>query len=174
MYWTVIVLSGLLVLVLLALLVRVLIFASVLFFGAQFVATSNERLHIMLELADLKPTEKSIDVGSGDGKILCAVAQQGYRIEGVELNPFLVKKSRRLLKKNGLTALVTVTQGSFWDISVAGYDVVFVYGNKFLMPKLQEKFAHELRPGSRVISNYFTFPDWQVTRSKQDIHLYQR
>lgn len=140
--------------------------------GAPNVATTEDRLKTMLELADLKKTDVIVDLGSGDGTILVAIAKKGFWCTGIEIDPMVVRKSRRIIKQQKLENLVSIKLSTFWKTDLSLYSVVFVYGVTFIMKDLQEKLQNELRPGSRVISNRFIFPDWKPKKEKNNVRLY--
>ena len=55
------------------------------------------------------------------------------------------------------------TDGLLQDV-----DVVAVYGLGPIMEPLGKKLRAELRPGSLVVSNEFTFPDWTEEEDVED------
>src|SRR5258708_23317878 len=63
-----------------------------------FVPTTDEKLQMMLKLAQVKPGQKVADLGSGNGKILIAVAKLGAEVHGYETSPFLVCQSRHTIR----------------------------------------------------------------------------
>jgi Xaa-Pro aminopeptidase len=62
--------------------------------GAPFVLTGSRTVKTMTALANIQPGEKAADLGSGDGRILIAIARAGAEAHGYEINPFLVLWSR--------------------------------------------------------------------------------
>ncbi|MBI4992847.1 MAG: hypothetical protein HZC26_01770 [Candidatus Magasanikbacteria bacterium] len=62
--------------------------------GAPFVPTRSRNVVKMIELANLTDAEKVIDLGSGEGRIVFAVASHCEQSVGVEINPFLYWISR--------------------------------------------------------------------------------
>ena len=60
-----------------------------MFSGAPFVPTKMEKVKKMIEVSGLKEGEKMIDLGSGDGRIVCEAAKTGAKCVGVEISPFL-------------------------------------------------------------------------------------
>ena len=60
-----------------------------------FITTPAEVVERMLQVAETRAGDLVIDLGSGDGRIVIAAAQQfGARGVGIELDPALVEKSR--------------------------------------------------------------------------------
>ena len=60
------------------------------FWGAFFAKTDDVSLQNMIKLAKIKPGDIAVDLGSGDGKIVIAMAKAGAIAYGFEINPFLV------------------------------------------------------------------------------------
>jgi cyclopropane fatty-acyl-phospholipid synthase-like methyltransferase len=148
--------------------------ALVIFQGPIFVRSEDDRLASMFELAKPKKGERIIDLGSGDGKILIELAKRGLKAEGVEINSALVKESERAIKKLGLEKKVKVTRASFWDFDLSGFDLVFFYGMSHVMRRMEKKLLVELKPGARVVSNYFQFPSWEPEKKLGEARLYRR
>lgn len=142
--------------------------------GAPFVPTSKERIKQALELVKLKPGQKIIDLGSGDGRILIAAAARGTEAHGFEINPFLVLKTKRKIKKQGLQNLAFCKWRSFWSQDLSSFDVIFVYGISHIMKGLEKKAKRELKPGAKVVSFIFSFPNWQPSTIENGIFIYQK
>jgi 16S rRNA A1518/A1519 N6-dimethyltransferase RsmA/KsgA/DIM1 with predicted DNA glycosylase/AP lyase activity len=72
-----------------ALIILIICFGGVLFFGAPYLPTLRQQVKAALELADLKPGDTLLELGCGDGKVVLAAAKQGINVIGYELNPIL-------------------------------------------------------------------------------------
>ena len=149
--------------------VIILLLYSMLF-GAPYAAVGSERLAVIMELLSPKKGEKIADLGSGDGRIVIQAAKQGAKATGYEINPVLVWISRSKVRKSGVKA--RIVQRSLWRVHLAEYDAITLYGTTHMMRRLENKLKRELRPGSRVVSNHFTFPTLSIKKSKNDVHLY--
>ncbi|MBX4191374.1 MAG: 50S ribosomal protein L11 methyltransferase [Candidatus Doudnabacteria bacterium] len=132
-----------------------------IFRGAPFVPTQRKNLEKMIELAEIKRGEKLADLGSGDGRILIAAVRAGAIAHGYEINPLLIWYSRYKIKKAGLSDKAFVHWKNFWLENFRQYDVVTVFGITGIMERLESKLLTELKPGSRVVSNIFKFPNWE-------------
>ncbi len=139
-----------------------------------FVPSSDAKLATMIKLG--KPTRKSriLDLGSGDGKIVLALANHGFSAVGVEINPWLVRKSRQAASRLGLKNRATFIRQSFWKVDYSKYDLIFLYATSYIMERLERKLQAELKPGTRVVSNHFTFPNWRHKNQENDVFLYQK
>jgi len=116
----------------------------------------------MLEAGHVKAGETVYDLGSGDGRILIAAAQQfGARGVGIEILPELCEKSRRHIKELGLEDKITIVEGSALRADLRPADVVtmclLTASNERLRPILEKS----LKPGSRVVTNEFPVKGWR-------------
>lgn len=143
-------------------------------FGAPFVRSAKKRIKVMLELADIKPGETVMDLGSGDGTLLIKSAQKGASAIGVEINPFLVLYSKLRARNKNLDKKVKIFYGNLENYDLSEVDVLFIYLMPRTLEKLQEKFSKELKSGARVVSNSFTIPEWKHIMEKERVYLYQK
>ena len=67
--------------------------------GAPYEGIREKPLRQMVKIANVKKGDTSVDLGSGDGRIVIAFAQKGIKATGYEINPFLVLYSRRKIRK---------------------------------------------------------------------------
>lgn len=139
--------------------------------GAPFVPTSRKRVAIMISLANPKPGEKILDLGSGDGRIVLTASQTGAECLGIEINPALYhwSKLKAFLKRS---KNVSFKRSNFWNYNLEEIDVMFIYFINTKMERLAEKIKKEMKPGSRIISHGFVFPNWQYQTKDGNIYLY--
>jgi len=128
----------------------------------------------MIHLAQPKEFEKAVDLGSGDGRIILALAKLRIEAHGYEINPFLVWWTKYRIKKLGAERYASVRLKNFWKVPLADFNIVFVYGMPHIMRDLEAKLQKELKPGSRVVSNYFLFPTWKPAQKTEHVYLYVR
>ncbi|RLC36059.1 MAG: hypothetical protein DRH33_07610 [Candidatus Nealsonbacteria bacterium] len=140
--------------------------------GAPFLPISKEKIEKAIELVKLQSGEKIVDLGSGDGRILIACAKKGGRGVGFEINPFLVWKANLNIKKQGLQNLAKTKWSNFWWENLSDFDIVFVYGISHIMKTLEKKLLKELKPGAKVVSFVFKFPNWQPEIEENGIYIY--
>lgn len=162
-----------LLLVLLALFALSLLFFLPIVSGAPFVASNREIVKKMISLADIKPAIKAADLGSGDGRVVIALAKAGAKAHGYEINPLLVWWSRRSIRKEKLTDRAFIHWGSFWRHDLSSFDAITIFGISYIMRSLEKKLKAELKPGARVVSNEFIFPDWPYSQKESDVYLYE-
>lgn len=168
------VISALTIGVLILVLARTIVYFIPMLNGPVFVRSKPKDIAAMIKLAKLKGDELIADLGSGDGEIVIALAERGYKVHGYEINPLLVKKSRQRIQELGLEKLATIYKQSFWKPDYGDYDVLMLYGTSYIMPKLEKKLQSELKKGSRIISNFFTFENWKPAATAADIRRYEK
>lgn len=142
--------------------------------GAPPVPTSRRALATMIMLAQPKPKEKAVDLGSGNGKIILTLAQLKIEAHGYEINPFLVWWTTYRIKKLKVQQYAFAHLQSFWNVPLGDFDMVFVYGMPHIMKALEYKFQKELKPGSRIVSNSFPLPTWKPVKKIENVYLYVR
>lgn len=140
--------------------------------GAPFVPTHPRAVAHMLGFSRPRAGERSVDIGSGDGRIVIAMASHGVEAHGYEINPILVLIARYKIWRAGLTGRAFIHWRNFWKEDFSGFDIVTIYGLKGVMSKLESKLDRELKSGSRIISNVFTFPHWKIEDEMDGILLY--
>lgn len=91
----------------------------------------------------------------------------------MEINPILVRSSRKHIAHKKLDALISIEHKSLWDVDLGQYDVVFLYGTSYIMKKLEKKVLNEMKHGSQVISNYFRFPNLKPNKTLNNVLLYK-
>ncbi|CEP77410.1 MAG: methyltransferase domain-containing protein [Defluviitoga tunisiensis] len=142
--------------------------------GAIYDPSNKEAVKKMVELAQIKPGEKSVDLGSGDGRVVIEFAKKGIQAHGYEINPLLVIISRINIRKAGLKGKAFIHWNNFWKVDLSQYDIITVFQVSFAMDRLEKKLMYELKPGARVISNYWTFPNWRPSKYEKDVYVYEK
>lgn len=140
--------------------------------GAIFAKSTDKIIERMISLSCVKPGEKAVDLGSGDGRLVVVLAKAGAEAHGYEINPFLVWLSRKNIKNLGLQNRAFIHRENFWNKDLSEFSTVTVYGIGYMMKKLEKKLGKELKPGSKVVSNYFIFPNWPHSKKENSIRLY--
>jgi ubiquinone/menaquinone biosynthesis C-methylase UbiE len=156
--------------------VFLLVFATYLLLGsrsgAPFVPTGKKNIARMMALANVQPGEVCMDLGAGTGRIVFAAAKSGATCVGVELNPFLHwwGKMRALI---GRHTNVSFSRADLWKTDLSHVDVLTIFFIKSKMPALKEKILQEMKPGTRIVSNIFTFPEWPYEKKDGHVYLYR-
>jgi len=143
-------------------------------FGAPFEPTKQRKLRNMIKLAKIKKGEKAVDLGSGDGRIVIALAKAGAEAHGYEINPILVWISRYKIRKARLKGKAFIHLGNFWSVNFKQYDIVMMFQFGTIMKRLGKKLKKELKKGSRVVSYYWKFPNWKPSKKISNVWLYKK
>lgn len=141
--------------------------------GAPFVPIDKTVLKKMVALLQVRPGEKAADLGSGDGRVVIALARAGAQAQGYEINPFLLLASRKNIKNAGVSKQTHIHWKDFWAQDLSSFQVITLFGMPHMMKRLKEKLTRELKPGARVVSHQFMFPDWPVFQQKPQLYLYR-
>lgn len=156
--------------IIVALIVVAVIILVPMISGAPYVRTDKRVIEIMMKLSRIQPGERVIDLGSGDGVLLISAAQLGAHATGYEINPLLVASSRKRFSKLGLD--IQIYKKSLWKADVSQADVILLFGIMHIMPSLEKKLRAELKPGARVVSQTFSFPNWKPSTIENEVYLY--
>ncbi len=140
----------------------------VAFTSVPWVRTPRWKTKKMLALAGLRPGERMLDVGSGDGSTVIDAARDfGAKGYGVEMQWSLYWFSKLRARILGLSDSATFTRGSMFRERLPDADVVFCY----LFPELNETLEPILKKrypaGTRVVSRTFSFPTLRETNREK-------
>lgn len=127
----------------------------------HYVATPEPVVEAMLEMAEIEPGDVVYDLGSGDGRILIAAAEEyDARGVGVEIDPKMIARSRRNAEEAGVADQVEFREGDLFEADFSDADVVMIYLGDMLNLRLRPQLLEQLKPGSRVVSHAFNMGDW--------------
>jgi 16S rRNA A1518/A1519 N6-dimethyltransferase RsmA/KsgA/DIM1 with predicted DNA glycosylase/AP lyase activity len=151
----------------------VITFVWTSFFGAPWVPTSMKMVHKMLAMAEVGPDDLVYDLGCGDGRMIVTAARRyGSRAVGIEIDPLRYLWCQILISVFGLRDRVKIVYGNFFKQDLSEADVVTCYLIQSTNIKLEKKLKQELRPGTRVVSNRFSFPGLYKVRQDGEAKLY--
>lgn len=140
--------------------------------GGVYIPTLSPTMKRMIQLAEVKPGQLLVDLGSGDGRLVISGALQGAQAVGYEINPLLVLYSRLKARLKGLSN-ASFHRTNFWNVHLGDVDVLTVYLRPALMPKLKDKVLQEMKAGSRVIVAVYPFPDWEPDARDGSAYCYK-
>ena len=133
-----------------------------------FVGTPPDVVDVMLEIAEIKPTDIVYDLGSGDGRILIAAARKyGARGVGIEIDPAQIKQAEENARSAGVADKVRFVQADLFEADIHEATVVTLYLLEELNIRLRPKLLKELKSGTRVVSHRWRMGDWQPEISKR-------
>jgi len=130
-------------------------------------------VHKMLRLAEVGPDDVVYDLGCGDGRTLVVAARKfGARAVGIEIDPLRYLWCLMLITLLGLRDNVSILFGDFFKYDLGKATVITCYLLQDTNKKLENKFAKELQPGTRIVSNTFTFLQMPIVSKDEDARLY--
>lgn len=130
-----------------------------------WVPTSQDLIDIMLDMAELRPDDKLVDLGSGDGRTVISAAKRGITARGIEYNPDLVAMAQSAARQENVTDRVSFEQADIFESDFSDATVVTL----FLLPKLNMRLRPillDMPPGTRVVSNSFLMEDWDPDETR--------
>jgi len=141
--------------------------------GAPYVPSSKSSIRYMLKIANLKPDELLLDMGSGDGRVLVVgVEEFGARGLGIEITWFYYVWSLIKIKLKGLSNRIIIRREDMYKSDVSQADVVVMFLLQDTNQKLKDKLQQELKPGTRIVSHYFTFDNWEPVQKDLEHYIY--
>ncbi len=158
--------------VLLALLL-VLVFPGVyaMVRGAPFVPSMNKAIEGMLKLGKFKGTDRVVDIGCGDGRVIRRIARGKVKeAVGYELSipTFLLARLRTFFAGGK----EKIRFGNFWHQDLSKYDVIVCFLLIEAMTNFEKDIWPKLKKGTRVISNAFKLRGVKITAEKDGVYLY--
>ncbi len=132
-----------------------------------------EPAQFLVENAELIPKGRALDLAMGSGQNAIYLAQNGFKVEGVDISPEAVSRANESALKAGVTIKTVVAdlEGDYRIVKEA-YDLIicFHYLQRSLIPQIKDG----LRQGGMIV--YETFIDDQARfgRPKNPDHLLKR
>jgi len=128
-----------------------------------FVPSSRKAIKKIVDLIPVDKDKIIYDLGCGDGRVLIAYTKKyGVRGIGYELgwlayslarfNVWLTKTPIKIYKQN------------FYKVNLSQADIVFCYLLPATLKNIEKKLIDELKPGAKIISLDFQFPNWSPTQ----------
>jgi hypothetical protein len=131
-----------------------------------WVPTPETLIAKMLDMAEVTAQDYVIDLGSGDGRIVLAAARRGARALGIEYDADLVEYSQRRAASEGLSERASFVKADLFQSDFSEATVVTMFLLSEIMLKLRGQIL-DLRPGTRVVSNYFTMNEWKADQTEK-------
>ncbi|MBF8280418.1 MAG: hypothetical protein HW383_191 [Candidatus Magasanikbacteria bacterium] len=160
-------------------LVGIIIFIFTFFFvyttwsAAPFIPTHASEVDALIGLTNFSEDDVVYELGSGDCRLLIAAVIAGAgRGVGLELNPFLVWWGRWRVWRAGMSDKISVRFADAWRAELCDATVVITFWFGSRMEKLRDKLRRELRPGTRVLSYAFRFPEMKPVAQNRAAFLY--
>jgi predicted RNA methylase len=134
--------------------------------GPPFVHTSDKRTKIIIRTTKQLKPKRIVDLGCGDGRLVFSLALEGFDVDGIEIQPWLVWRARRNVKKLGLGEKVNIYWGSFWKFDVSKYDMVVLFGAKHIMARLERKLKKNYPPRAMLFQTALFFLTLNQSKKK--------
>jgi len=149
------------------------------FFDAPWVPLRMGAVDRMLELANIKPGEIVVDLGSGDGRLLIrALKNHQARGEGYEVNPIMAWLCRMDILIRRMKNNIKIIRQDMHKADISQADVIVTYLFPKANQKLEKKVMTEAKPGARVISYAFCYPNWGHSHKERvgagNIYVYHK
>ena len=129
---------------------------------APYVVTDYQVVDAMLALAQVRPDDHVIDLGSGDGRILVAAARShGARGLGVEIDPARIREAEANARAAGVGHRVSFRRQDLFETPLQEADVLTLYLTPEVNQRLRPRILSQMRPGTRVVSHDYDMGDWR-------------
>lgn len=127
--------------------------------GVPFIPLTKKQIRVINKFIKLKATDRIVDLGCGDGRVLRIFEKQGARdLTGYEVNFWVYLLAR--IRNRVLKSKSKIYFKNFKKVNLSEYNIVFCYLSNHYMNSLREKFDRELKPGTKIISYAFEAKDW--------------
>ena len=137
----------------------------------RFLATPDNVVDAMLDLAGVTSADVVYDLGSGDGRIPIAAARRfGARGVGIEIDPVLVRQSEENARKAGVDGLVRFVTEDLFQADIREATVVTLFLLPWMNIDLIPKFQSQLRPGARIVAHHFAMGDRWLPDETHDVN----
>jgi len=141
--------------------------------GGPWVPSSMQMVRRMLEMAEVCPEDVVYDLGCGDGRMVLTAAMRYHaRAVGIEIDPLRYLWCQFLITILFQRKRVRIIFGNLFTKDLSEANVVLCYLMPDALAKLEKKLKKELQPGTRVVSNRFTFPTLDRVQEDGDAMLY--
>jgi SAM-dependent methyltransferase len=129
--------------------------------GAPWLPSSLGTVRRMLDLARVRPGQKVVDLGAGDGRIVILAALLfKARAVGVEIDPVRCLLANTIIRLLGLRDRARIEQGDLFGFDLSDADVVTLFLLSGTNHNLRSRLAGQLRPGAIIASHKFPLTDW--------------
>ena len=120
----------------------------------------------MLRLAEVGPGDVVYDLGCGDGRIVITAARAfGARGVGIDRDPQRIAEAAAAA--GDVADRVSFVLGDVFDVDLRDGTVVCLYLQGFSYAEIRRRaLLPQLKPGTRIVSHDFSFPDWPPARTE--------
>ncbi len=105
---------------------------------------------LMVELLEVEPGQRILEVGAGSGYQAAVLAEMGAEVYGIELIPALANRAAAVLARLGYEQVHIITgDGSKGYAEAAPYDGIIVAA---ATPAISPAWVEQLREGGRIVA----------------------
>jgi len=130
-----------------------------------YLPTSDEAVQDMLKLAGVNKSDVVYDLGCGDGRIVITAAKiYGVRGVGIDIDPRRIQEANENAKAAGVQDLARFEENDLFRADIHEASVVTLFLLSSINLRLRPKLMHDLKPGTRTVSNTFEMGDWKPVK----------
>lgn len=137
-------------------------------YGVPYVPTPDYKIQKLLKSITVKPGQRFLDIGCGDGRIVEAIKNQfpNSECEGIE-NSFYPYRLAKKRKRNSSVEF-QLKRGDFYKLDLSQYDVIYCYLLPIHMKHVWKKIETDCKKGTLLYSSAFEIPN---KKPKSKIHI---
>lgn len=147
----------------------VAMFGLVVLFGAPYVPSLKPHMRAAFDLLALEKNDLLLELGAGDGRVMVAALQRGYKVVGYELNPILALIAWLRTRRYGDRARV-VWGDAFRATWPQDTKAVYLFGVRRLAVRVDQRLRSN--PGTKFVTVGFEVPERHANATKDAVHLY--
>ncbi len=118
-----------------------------------FLATPDDLLDPLLDLAAVGPDDVVLDFGCGDGRLPVAAGRRGCHAVGVEADAAVAERARARVADAGVDDLVRIEHGDAWAADLSAVTALFLFLPVGLLGRVVDHALPRLAPGARVVAH---------------------
>jgi ribosomal protein L11 methylase PrmA len=130
---------------------------------APYAQTSPAIVEAMLDLAEIRPGERLLDLGCGDGRIVIAAAHRGAHALGVDIDSRRIAEAEAAALAAGVSERTRFCRGDLFSTPLGEAEVITLYLLPHVNGWLRPRLIAEARPGTRIVSHAFPMAQWEAT-----------
>jgi len=130
---------------------------------APYAQTSSVIVEAMLDLAEIRPGERLLDLGCGDGRIVIAAALRGARAVGVDIDSRRIAEAEAAALAACVGDLASFRREDMFATPLGEADAITLYLLPHVNTWLRPRLVAEARPGTRIVSHAFPMGPWEPT-----------
>ncbi len=138
---------------------------------APYWQTPPEVVEAMLDLAAIRPGERLLDLGCGDGRIVIAAARREAQALGVDIDARRIAEAEAAAHAAGLAGRASFRREDLFTSPVDTADVITLYLLGHVNAWLRPRLAGAARPGTRIVSHAFAMDSWEPAATRRLGHL---